>query len=63
MILWIREQISFLLTFLRTQLTFRYDCDKNRETVSVAQVVRVLGCGPRRRGFESLHSPHINNSY
>ena len=27
--------------------------------VSVAQLVRALGCGPRGRGFESLHSPHF----
>ena len=26
--------------------------------VSVAQLVRALGCGPSGRGFESLHSPH-----
>ena len=25
--------------------------------VGVAQLVRALGCGPRGRGFESLHSP------
>jgi hypothetical protein len=25
--------------------------------VSVAQLVRALGCGPRGRGFEPLHSP------
>jgi hypothetical protein len=27
--------------------------------VGVAQVVRALGCGPKGRGFESHHSPHI----
>jgi hypothetical protein len=27
--------------------------------VSVAQLVRALGCGPRGRGFEPLHSPQI----
>ncbi len=26
--------------------------------VSVAQLVRALGCGPGGRGFESRHSPH-----
>ena len=27
--------------------------------VSVAQLVRALGCGPRGRGFEPLHSPQF----
>ena len=28
--------------------------------VGVAQLVRVPGCGPGCRGFESLRSPHIS---
>ena len=31
--------------------------------VGVAQVVRALGCGPRGRGFESLHSPQDKHVY
>ena len=27
--------------------------------VGVAQLVRALGCGPRGRGFETHHSPHL----
>ena len=30
-----------------------------RHVVGVAQLVRVSGCGPEGREFESLHPPHF----